>query len=57
MMANVTYRKNGVLYTTAGVLEGLISVEPEVDPYDIEACDLPDKPSGFKILVSEPIRF
>lgn len=51
------YSKYGPLYTTIGILEGLKDVDPKIDPYDMEECDMPDKPNGYKILVSDPIRF
>ncbi len=56
-MANVYIKTDGTLHTTVGVLEGLKDVDPKIDPYYMEECDLPDKPNGFKLLVSEPIRF
>ena len=57
MMANVKYSNYGMLHTTVGTIKGLKTIDPDVDPYYMEECDLPDKPNGFKILVSEPIRF
>jgi hypothetical protein len=51
------YSKYGPLHTTIGILEGLKDVDPKIDPYYMEECDMPDKPNGFKLLVSEPIRF
>lgn len=56
-MAKLKYIKSGPLHTTIGVLDGVKSIEPEIDPYDMEECYLPPKPNGFKILVSDPIRF
>lgn len=56
-MANVKYSNYGMLHTTVGTIKGLKTIDPDVDPYYMEECDLPDKPNGFKILVSEPIRF
>ena len=57
VMVNAKYSNNGTLYTTMGVLNGLKDVSPKIDPYYMEECDIPDKPNGFKLLVSEPIRF
>lgn len=57
MMDNVKYAKHGPLHTTVGVIEGLKDINPKIDPYYMEECDLPDKPNGYKLLVSEPIRF
>ena len=51
------YSKYGPLHTTIGILEGLKDVDPKIDPYYMEECDMPDKPNGFKLLVSDPIRF
>ena len=56
-MVKVRYSNGGTLHTTVGVLKGLKDVDPKIDPYYMEECDLPDKPNGFKLLVSEPIRF
>ena len=57
-MAKIKYSsKYGTLHTTIGILEGLKEVDPKIDPYYMEECDLPPKPNGFKILVSDPIRF
>ena len=56
-MDNVIYGMDRKLHTTIGVLDGLKVIEPEVDPYDMEGCDLPPMPNGFKLLVSDPIRF
>lgn len=57
MMANVKYSNYGMLHTTVGTIKGLKTIDTDVDPYYMEECDLPDKHNGFKILVSEPIRF
>ena len=57
MMDNVEYSNYGTLHTTIGILDGLKDVDPKIDPYYMEECDLPDKPNGYKLLVSEPIRF
>ena len=57
MEENKCYSKYGPLHTTIGILEGLKDVDPKIDPYYMEECDMPDKPNGFKILVSDPIRF
>ena len=56
-MANVKYSNYGTLHTTMGILDGLKDVDPKIDPYYMDECDLPDKPNGYKLLVSEPIRF
>lgn len=57
-MAKIKYSsKYRPLHTTIGILEGLKDVDPKIDPYYMEECDLPPKPNGFKILVSDPIRF
>ena len=54
MIEEIKYSsKYGALHTTIGILEGL----KDVDPYYMEECDMPDKPNGYKILVSDPIRF
>ena len=57
VMANAKYANNGTLYTTMGVLNGLKDVSPKIDPYYMESCDLPDRPNGFKLLLSKPIWF
>ena len=51
------YSKYGTLHTNIGTLEGLKDISPKIDPYYMEECDMPDKPNGYKILVSDPIRF
>ena len=51
------YSKYGTLHTTIGTLEGLKDISPKIDPYYMEECDIPDKPNGYKLLVSDPIRF
>ena len=56
-MANVKYATYGKLHTTVGTFGGLKDIDPKIDPYYMEECDMPDKPNGFKLLVSEPIRF
>ena len=57
-MSKIKYSsKYGTLHTTIGILDGLKEVDPKIDPYYMEECDLPPKPNGFKILVSDPIRF
>lgn len=56
-MATIKYSKRGKLHTTIGILEGLEDVDPKIDPYYMEECDMPDKPNGYKILVIDPIRF
>lgn len=56
-MANVKYATYGNLHTTVGTFGGLKDIDPKIDPYYMEECDIPDKPNGFKLLVSEPIRF
>ena len=56
-MANVKYATYGKLHTTVGMFDGLKDIDPKIDPYYMEECDIPDKPNGFKLLVSEPIRF
>ena len=56
-MATIKYSKRGKLHTTIGILEGLEHVDPKIDPYYMEECDMPDKPNGYKILVIDPIRF
>ena len=58
MIEEIKYSsKYGALHTTIGILEGLKDVDPKIDPYYMEECDIPDKPNGYKLLVSEPIRF
>ena len=56
-MAKIKYREYGTVHTTIDILEGLKDINPKIDPYYMEECDMPDKPNGFKILVSDPIRF
>ena len=56
-MDNVEYATYGKLHTTAGIFDGFKDIDPKIDPYYMEECDIPDKPNGYKLLVSEPIRF
>ena len=56
-MAKIKYSEYGTLHTAICTLDGLKDINPKIDPYYMEECDIPDKPNGYKLLVSEPIRF
>ena len=56
-MVKIKYSKYGTVNTTIGTLEGLKDINPKIDHYYMEECDMPDKPNGYKLLVSDPIRF
>ena len=46
MIEEIKYSsKYGALHTTIGILEGLKDVDPKIDPYYMEECDLPPKPN------------
>ena len=58
MIEEIKYSsKYGALHTTIGILEGLKDVDPKIDPYYMEECDMPDKPNGYKLLLAIQLDF